>query len=190
MDIQTCLEYLVEYWRPGRRQGPRGSRRSTSPTWTKSRRPSPSSARSGSGLTSRTTTRMSSTSGMPWTWSTGDAIDGGHSVFAGGYGPPGAGPLGGDEQFVTWAEETSFTDGFWDSGVEEGWVVIWPEHLGTRGVPRGHDLAELRRRLPGHHWVGPSLCPYLPRASLQHLPRSLRHHPLPAPAPTPPAPSS
>ncbi len=81
--------------------------------------------------------------GLPWDYVPQGGIDGGHSVITGGYGSPGAGPLGGDERFITWAEETSFTDAFWAHQVEEAWVVIWPEHLGTTAFMEGVDQAAL-----------------------------------------------
>jgi hypothetical protein len=78
--------------------------------------------------------------GQPWDWVPGSPLDGGHSVITGGYGSGGTGQLGGDEKFETWAEETSFTDNFWANGIEEAWVVIWPEHLGSREFQAGVDL--------------------------------------------------
>lgn len=81
--------------------------------------------------------------GQPWDWDPSSPVDGGHSIITGGYGSPGAGPLGGDERFITWAAETSFTDAFWANSVEEAWVVIWPEHLGSREFLGGVDLAAL-----------------------------------------------
>jgi hypothetical protein len=79
--------------------------------------------------------------GQPWDWVPGSPMDGGHSIVTGGYGPAGAGALGGDERFITWAAETSFTDNYWANGVEEAWVVIWPEHLGSKAFLAGVDLA-------------------------------------------------
>ena len=81
--------------------------------------------------------------GQPWDWVPGSPIDGGHSVIVGGYGQAGAGALGGDQRFITWAAETSFTDNFWANGVEEAWVVIWPEHLGSKEFLAGVDLTAL-----------------------------------------------
>jgi len=78
--------------------------------------------------------------GQPWDWVPGSPIDGGHSVVTGGYGPAGAGALGGDERFITWAAETSFTDRYWANGVEEAWVVIWPEQLGSQEFLAGVNL--------------------------------------------------
>jgi hypothetical protein len=81
--------------------------------------------------------------GQPWDWSPTSPVEGGHSVVTGGYGAPGAGPLGGDERFISWAQETSFTDAFWQHCVEEAWVVIWPEHLGSREFLAGMNMQQL-----------------------------------------------
>ena len=79
--------------------------------------------------------------GQPWDYVSGSPDAGGHSVITGGYGPAGAGALGGDERFITWAQETSFTDNYWSREVEEAWVVLWPEHLGSEEFLAGVDLA-------------------------------------------------
>jgi hypothetical protein len=81
--------------------------------------------------------------GQPWDYSAGSPVDGGHSVVTGGYGAPGAGPLGGDERFITWAAETSFTDAFWQHEVEEAWVVVWPEYLANKSFLAGVDMGML-----------------------------------------------
>ncbi len=78
--------------------------------------------------------------GQVWDWVPGSPVDGGHSVVVGGYGEPRAGQLGGDYDFITWAEETSFTDNYWANAVEEAWVVIWPEHLGSQEFLAGVNL--------------------------------------------------
>ena len=55
-----------------------------------------------------------------------------------------------DVNFVTWAKETGFAKSFWDGSaegsslVEEAWVVIWPEHLGTKEFQEGVDLNQLK----------------------------------------------
>ena len=79
----------------------------------------------------------------PFDYDPSSPVDGGHSVITAGYGAPGAGALRGDERFITWAQETSFTDAFWANDVEEGFVVIWPEHLGSREFLQGIDQAQL-----------------------------------------------
>jgi hypothetical protein len=81
--------------------------------------------------------------GEPWGYSSASSVDGGHSVVTGGYGAPGAGSVGGDERFITWAQETSFTDQFWEHEAEEAWVVIWPEHLASTAFLAGVDLVQL-----------------------------------------------
>jgi len=84
--------------------------------------------------------------GQKWDYVSGSPDVGGHSVLVGGYGtaPGGSSPqLGGDEKFITWAQETSFTDRFWTKQVSECWAVIWPEHLGSREFQEGVNLAQL-----------------------------------------------
>lgn len=81
--------------------------------------------------------------GQPWDYSPNSPLDGGHSVITGGYGVPGSGQLGGDERFITWAQETSFTDLFWANCVEEAWVVLWPEHLGSKEFLSGVNMQAL-----------------------------------------------
>jgi hypothetical protein len=79
---------------------------------------------------------------QPWAWEYGVQPIGGHSVVTGGYGDTSVdtGQLAGDQKFITWAQETSFTNNFWDHEVEEAWVVIWPEHLGSKEFTKGMNL--------------------------------------------------
>ena len=104
--------------------------------------------------------------GRPWDYDPSSPVDGGHSIIVGGYGPPGGGALGGDERFITWAEETSFSDSFWSHQVEESWVVVWPEHLGSEAFLAGVNVAQLA-------------------ADYQEITGRV----LPVPAPPPPAPT-
>lgn len=126
----------------------------------------------------------------PWTYHPGDPVDGGHSVITGGYGPPGPGVLGGDERFITWAQETSFTDSFWANQVEEAWVVIWPEHLGNEQFLAGVNLAQLAadyQELTGQPFPvtppAPAPVPTPPPAPVPVPPE-----PAPPPEPVPPSP--
>jgi hypothetical protein len=79
--------------------------------------------------------------GKPWTNVRGARVVGGHAILGGGYDE--------DIKFITWAKETGFTPSFWNGEadgsplVEEAWIVIWPEHLGTRGFELGVDQAQL-----------------------------------------------
>ncbi|HVN14608.1 MAG TPA: hypothetical protein VMT73_02620 [Anaerolineales bacterium] len=77
--------------------------------------------------------------GQPWDYVPGSPDDGGHSVISGGY----LGASTDDVRFITWAQETGFTDNFWNKQVEEAWVVIWPEHLGTVEFQQGVNLQQL-----------------------------------------------
>lgn len=65
---------------------------------------------------------------------------GGHAVLAGRYT---SASQGADVAVVTWGEQVSTTDAFWTHQVEEAWVVIWPEHLGTVEFQQGVDQAKL-----------------------------------------------
>ncbi|MFZ1043943.1 MAG: hypothetical protein WCA79_17475 [Anaerolineales bacterium] len=78
-------------------------------------------------------------SGQPWAYVSGSPVNGGHSVISGGYSTNPAD----DVRFVTWAQETGFTDNFWSKQVEEAWAVIWPEQLGTTEFEQGVNLAQL-----------------------------------------------
>jgi hypothetical protein len=79
--------------------------------------------------------------GKAWTDVRGSAIDGGHAILGGGYAT--------DIRFITWAKETKFAESFWNGVVkgnplvEEAWVVIWPEHLGTKSFEEGINQAQL-----------------------------------------------
>jgi hypothetical protein len=80
--------------------------------------------------------------GKAWTDVKGSAIDGGHAILSGGYTAT-------DIKFITWAQETEFGKSFWNGVVqntplvEESWVVIWPEHLGSVAFEQGVDQAQL-----------------------------------------------
>jgi hypothetical protein len=139
MDIQTALEYLVSHG------GPDGVKALgfAQVDHTNVAEVQAAIAIFGSVWTGITVLDANQTefgNGQPWDYVRGSQVDGGHSVLTGGYGTPGKGALGGDERFITWAEETSFTDSFWQHEVEEAWVVIWPEHLGSKAFQAGVDL--------------------------------------------------
>lgn len=139
MDIQTLCEYLVKHGGPDGVKAVGFAQVNVHNTeevkaaiaifgalWT--------------GITVQEVNQEQFADGKPWDYSRTSPDEGGHSVLTGGYGGPGAGPLGGDERFLTWAEETSFTDGFWSHKTDEAWVVIWPEHLKDDAFLAGVDL--------------------------------------------------
>jgi hypothetical protein len=140
MDIQTLLEYLVKVG------GPDGVK---AVGFAKVDHAKPAEVAAAiaifgavwTGITVLDANQDQFGNGQPWDYVKGSPVDGGHSVLTGGYGPAGAGPLGGDERFITWAAETSFTDGFWAHEVEECWVVIWPEDLKSDAFLVGVSLA-------------------------------------------------
>ena len=65
---------------------------------------------------------------------------GGHAILAGRYT---SSATGADVAVITWAEIVGMTDRFWSHQVEEAWIVIWPEHLGSTAFQQGIDLATL-----------------------------------------------
>jgi hypothetical protein len=113
--------------------------------------------------------------GQPWDFVSASALDGGHSVVAGGY----LGTASNDVRFITWAQETGFTDAFWAHQAEEAWVVIWPEHLGTKQFQQGIDqqaLASAYTALTGRTF------PVQPTPTPTPVPTPT---PTPVPVPTP-----
>jgi hypothetical protein len=94
------------------------------------------------GITVLDANQQEFSSGQPWTNVKHAQIDGGHAVLAGGYIP--------DVRFITWGTETEFAPSFWTGEahgtplVEEAWVTIWPEHLGSQEFEAGVDLDQLK----------------------------------------------
>lgn len=145
MDIQTLLEYLVSTGGPdGVKAVGFASVDYTNPAEVKA-----AIAIFGAvwvGLDVLEANEQEFDARQPWDYVSGSPDVGGHSVLVGGYGTPGAPvspQLGGDEKFITWAQETSFTDAFWSKQVMECWVVIWPEHLGSAEFQAGVNLQQL-----------------------------------------------
>lgn len=125
--------------------------------------------------------------GLPWDYVPGSADDGGHSVVGGGY----LGQSTNDVQFITWGSETGFTDNYWNHKVEEVWVVVWPEQIGTAQFQAGVDqvaLASAYEQLTGRSFpVQPAPNP-TPAPTPVPTPTP---NPIPSPVPTPtPNPSS
>ena len=93
------------------------------------------------GITVLDANQQEFASGQAWTDVRGSKIDGGHAILGGGYVP--------DVTFITWGQETKFAPSFWNGSVsgtplvEEAWVVIWPEHLGSAEFLQGVDLTQL-----------------------------------------------
>lgn len=103
---------------------------------------------------------------QPWDYVRNSQNLGGHGIAGTGYTP--------DVRFVTWAEETEFTDAFIQHQMEEAWVVIYPEHLGAKAFEAGIDVTQLAadfKELTGKDLPVPTPTP--------------TPEPTPAPAPTP-----
>jgi hypothetical protein len=179
MDIQTVLEYL------NKNAGPDGVKAVAfaSVDYTNPAEVKAAIALFGSvwtGINVLGSNQDEFNASQPWDWNANESIEGGHSIVTGGYGTAGAGALGGDERFITWAQETSFTDSFWKHGVEEAWVVIWPEHLGSADFLAGVDLTQLAAdytAITGKPFPAPVPAPPVPTPP-----------PTPKPVPPPPLP--
>jgi hypothetical protein len=175
MDIQTAIEDLIENGGPdGVKAVGYAAVDYTSPAEVKAAIALFGYVWTGINVLDVNTTEFAD--GQPWNYDASSPVDGGHSIVTGGYGAPGAGPLGGDERFITWAEETSFTDAFWSHQVEEAWVVIWPEHLGSKDFLAGVNMTQLAadyQEITGKPWP----------ASVTPVPPPV---PAPSPAPVPP----
>ena len=86
----------------------------------------------------------------PWTVKADSKYDqgGGHVVMAAGYDSQ-------DQvQFVTWGGLATFSKQYWNgipgslpfhSMITQAWVVIWPEHMGTRRFWAGVDTQQLNQ---------------------------------------------
>jgi hypothetical protein len=72
--------------------------------------------------------------------STPSDVWGGHAVLAGRYS---SATRGDDVDVITWGEIVGTTDAFLQYQVEEAWIVVWPEHLGSKAFQAGVDMAAL-----------------------------------------------
>jgi hypothetical protein len=172
MDIQTLLEYLVATG------GPDGVKALAfaKVDYTNEDELFAALAIFGGVWTGVTVTQANQdefSNGQPWDYVPGSPQDGGHSVLSGGYGLN-------DVRFITWAAETSFTQAFVQHQVDEAWIVIWPEHLGTTQFEAGIDqaaLAQAYQELTGRPFPAPVPVPAPPVPG-----------PGPSPQPVPPSP--
>jgi len=171
MDIQTLLEYLVKTG------GPDGVKAVAFAKVDHTKRAEVEAALAifgciWTGINVLEANMAEFDAGQPWDDVPGSPVDGGHSVISGGY----SGQAASDVKFVTWAKETSFTDAFWSSLVEEAWVVIWPEHLGTTEFEAGIDLSQLAA---DYQDITGNVLP---------IPTPVPPTPTPTPTPVPPTP--
>jgi len=138
MDIQTALEYLVSHGGPDGVKAVAFAKVDTSnleevkaalaifgTLWT--------------GIVVQDANETQFSKGQVWDYVPSSPDAGGHSIMSGGY----LGQAASDVRFITWATETGFTDNYWAHKVEEAWVVIWPEHLGTASFMAGVNIAQL-----------------------------------------------
>ncbi|HEY2763433.1 MAG TPA: hypothetical protein VGJ13_05385 [Pseudonocardiaceae bacterium] len=121
--------------------------------------------------------------GGPWDYDPSAADWGGHAILGGLYALAVPTPHQSDVNVITWGEVMGVTDEFWQSGqVQEAWVVIWPEHLGSTAFVEGVDQAALAadfKALTGRDFpVGPN-----PQPGPTPVPPGPTPGPAPAPVP-------
>ena len=138
MDIQTCLEYLHHTG------GPDGAKVTAFTQVNVSNLDEVKAALAifgclWLGINVQAVNMTEFNRGQPWDYIPGSLNEGGHSVLGGGY----MSIASNDVRFITWAQETGFTDNFWNKQVEESWAVIWPEQFGTAEFQEGIDLNKL-----------------------------------------------
>jgi hypothetical protein len=68
---------------------------------------------------------------------------GGHAIYVGRYTDLN-GTLGDATGCITWQMIVDMTDAFEQNQLDEVWLVIWPEHLGTAAFKQGVDLSALK----------------------------------------------
>jgi hypothetical protein len=171
VDLQTLLEYLVKHGGPDGVKAIAFARVDPS---------APEQVKAAiaifgavwTGVTVQEANQEEFGANKPWDYHRSSPDEGGHSVLTVGYAPQSSarGALGGDERFLTWADETSFTDRYFGHKVDELYVVIWPEHLKHPNFLVGIDQAALA-------------------AAYQEIttrPFPVTPQPAPTPAPTPP----
>ncbi|MFE2969925.1 hypothetical protein ACFXKC_40910 [Streptomyces sp. NPDC059340] len=144
VDLQTLLEYLVKHGGPDGVKALAFARVDPS---------APDEVKAAiaifggvwTGITVQEANQEDFAESKPWDYHRSSPDEGGHSVLTVGYAPQGSttGALGGDERFLTWAEETSFTDRYFGHKVDELYVVIWPENLEHPNFLIGIDRAAL-----------------------------------------------
>jgi hypothetical protein len=76
----------------------------------------------------------------PWDFYPASPISGYHSIIVAGYDSD---HVGRDKECKTWGTVTGFTEAFWAHDVDECYVGIWEEHLGTNQFQTGVDVENL-----------------------------------------------
>jgi hypothetical protein len=66
----------------------------------------------------------------------------GHAVLGGGYDKTDLEKAKGD--IITWGKSMKMTRPFMERHIQECWVIIWPENLGTKQFQQGIDLDALK----------------------------------------------
>jgi hypothetical protein len=135
------------------------------------------------------TAQQTQTSTGTWSYIQGSSNWGGHAVLSGRYNNP-DGTLADRTGVVTWAQVVDMDRGFVSNQEDECWVIIWPEHLGSKEFLAGVDvnaLASAYQDLTGR----PFPVPVTPAPTPVPVPTPVpTPDPVPVPVPVvPPAPT-
>lgn len=78
-----------------------------------------------------------------WKYVRGSGEWGGHCVLGGAYADH-KGTSRDTTSAITWAEIVKLSNGFRTHQQDEAWILIWPEHLGSKAFQAGIDVVKLR----------------------------------------------
>lgn len=124
--------------------------------------------------------------GGPWDYVRRSSEWGGHAIMSGAYtSDTSKGAT--DLSVVSWGERIGVTDEFCARQLQEAWVLLWPEVLGTAEFEQGIDLSALAadyEQLTGRSFPALEPTPEPP------APEPVPAPPAPQPSPAPPGPPS
>ena len=84
--------------------------------------------------------------GQPWTWTPGEAVEGGHAICLQRRRGAGPAPL----EYVTWGALQAATAGFQANAAEEAWAVVTEDWVRANGTSvAGLDLRQMLADMAG-----------------------------------------
>lgn len=92
------------------------------------------------GINCQASIQQEFSDGQPWTWTPGEAVEGGHAICLQRRLGSGSAPL----EYVTWGALQAATAGFQAHAAEEAWAVVTQDWLQANGTTvEGLDLRQL-----------------------------------------------
>lgn len=114
-----------------------------------------------------------------WDYVEGSPIEGGHAILAVGHEDTTANEL----RIITWAAELALTEAFISHQVDEAWLLIWEDDLGSERFVAGMDLATFAADYTAI--TGRTFPAVVPDPTPQPDPVPVPPEPTPDPDPTP-----